>query len=231
MNFLSLCQEVARESGTISGTLPSSTVGQSGRLLLIVGWTNSAWRRIQNRRPDWRFLKKQFSGTTIANTRAYTGASFGLTDHAEWLTQIAPGAASMSIYLTTDGVATERDLPYVDYASFYIRFMRGAQISGYPYCWTISDDNEVLLGPIPDGSYTIKGFYRRTPQDLSANADIPILPERFHGLIPMVALTELAEFDEAPTQFQTWTMRKRELNAALERDCLPEITRTRRAIA
>ena len=39
-NFLALCQKTARESGTIEGVLPSTVVGQSGRLLKVVNWVN-----------------------------------------------------------------------------------------------------------------------------------------------------------------------------------------------
>jgi len=49
MNYLQLCQDTVRESGTISGdATPSTVTGQSGRLLKVVTWVAKAWQQIQN---------------------------------------------------------------------------------------------------------------------------------------------------------------------------------------
>lgn len=43
MDYLTLCQKVARESGVVAGVQPATVTSQTGRLLKIVSWVNDAW--------------------------------------------------------------------------------------------------------------------------------------------------------------------------------------------
>ncbi len=71
-SYLELCQAVARDSGTVSDlTAPSTVASQTGRLLRIVNWTAEAYEHIQLERDDWRWLRKEFDGSTLATVRRY----------------------------------------------------------------------------------------------------------------------------------------------------------------
>ena len=68
MTFLELCQTVRSEVG-ISGTGPTTVIGQEGQLLSIVNFTAEADFLIQGLWLDWNFLWAQFATETQANKR------------------------------------------------------------------------------------------------------------------------------------------------------------------
>lgn len=193
--FLQLCQQVARDSGTVSGTQPTTVTGQSGRLGKIVAYTARAWTDIQNRHGAWLFLRKEFPATalTSAGTARYTGASWNITDLAEWITE--PHA--VTIYKQSIGASDEGEIRYIAWQDWRRLYDRGAQTNNRPCHWSVSPANEFCLGPIPDDTYVLNGEYRRTPQVLSANTDEPLCPSRFHDVIVFRALMLLAAHDEA----------------------------------
>lgn len=220
MTFLELCQMVSRESGTISGNLPSTTQGQVDRLAKVVYWTQYSWKYIQNKRNAWRWMRREFSGQTSASTARYTPAALGITNLAEWLY----GSDRITIYKTANGAGDERPMTYLPWDDWRIRFNRGLQDEGYPQFYTISPQNELCLGPTPDGTYTIRGEYRKTPQALSENGDTPEMPERFHEVIAWKGLLLLAEHDEAQLHIAVANERYRDLMGELERDQLPQFS-------
>ena len=104
--YLQLCQDVARESGTVSGTYPTAVASQTGRLLKIVEWTAQAYVMIQNLHADWRWMQKTFSGTTTSGTGKYTATSWSITDLRDWLRDNrVTGYMPHTIYLTATGVS------------------------------------------------------------------------------------------------------------------------------
>jgi len=219
MTFLELCQMVSRESGTASGSLPSSVVGQTGRLLKIVSWTASAWTQIQNHRNAWLWMRGEFSGTTTAPTAKYMPASWGLTRHAAWITD----DDSATIYLQSAGVADEGPLIHILWKDYRQRFGRGTQVAGKPTHYAISPAGEFCLGPIPDDVYVVNGEYRKSPQSLTANSDVPEMPARFHELVAWYGLLLLAEHDEGQIHIAMALRRYRDLIGELERDQLGTI--------
>lgn len=216
-SFLELCQMVARESGTISGTLPSSVLSQTGRLAKIVSWTNSAWMDIQNQRTTWLWMRKEFFGDTIANTSRYTPAAWNITDLARWITD----DDSTTMYDTTIGVSDEGAITFTPWPEWKSRYDRGTQTPNRPVEYTITAANEVALGPLPDAVYRVRGEYVKTPQTLAANADIPELPARFHTIIAWRALMLMAGHDEAPTTYASAKTEFDRIMFDLERDQLP----------
>lgn len=218
--FLQLCQRVARESGTISGSaLPASVVSQSGRLLKVVDWTAQAWVDIQNMSESWKFLRKELpSGcVTVAGTARYTGASFSIDTLAKWV----HAKDTFTVYLQSTGVADESRLDPISWADWRRLYGMGSQTQGKPRHYAISDDNELCLGPIPDAVYVVNGLYVRTPQVLEANDDEPLLPERFEMVIVWEAVELLAGHDEGAFQVGHAKSQKAKLMTALQRDQLP----------
>lgn len=217
--FLELAQMVARESGTVSGTLPSSVANQSGRLGKIVFWTAEAWRQIQNRRNAWLWMRGEFSGATTAGAARYTNASWNLTRWAKWITE----PDTVTLYKQSEGVADETPLLFMPWQLYRRTYGRGAQEQNRPRHYAISPAGEFCLGPKPDDTYVVRGEYRKSPQELTANGDIPEMPARFHDVIAWYALLLLAEHDEAELHIAVAMRRFRELMSDLERDQLPEI--------
>jgi len=195
--FLKLCQDVARESGTVSGTgQPASVMGNTGRLEKIVNWTADAWVAIQNSKTAWRFRRKEFSGALLVNTAQYTAASFDVLDLSEWLQE----QELLTVYKTSMGVSDESPLLLLDWADYRRFYKRGQQDAGRPSVYAISPQGELCIGPKPDAAYTIQGEYVRTAQFLTANADVPIIPADYHDIIVWKALIMLADHDEAAFQ-------------------------------
>ncbi len=217
--FLQLCQMVARESGTVSGTQPAAVTNQTGRLGKIVFWTIEAWTQIQNRRSAWFWMDTEFSGTTTASSPRYTASSFSLTRWAKWITE----ERTLSMYLQATGVSDEGYLRFIPWTQWKQKYNFGTQTNNRPAEYSVSPAGELCFGPIPDDTYVVRGRYRKSAQTLAANGDIPEMPERFHDLIGWEALLLLQEHDEATIPIATAIRRRRELTSDLERDELPQI--------
>ncbi len=222
--FLQLCQKVAQESGTISGTQPASVVGQVGRLKKVVDWTAEAWVDIQNLHDAWRWMQKTYSSTLTSSTSTYTPASFGISDLREWKRDnLVSGYQPHTIYLTATGVSDEntlREMSYQDWRSFYDR---GSQTNNRPTQYAITPAGEIAFGAIPDDTYTVRGEYSQSAVRMTANADIPGLPDAFHQIIVHKALMLLDEHDEAVFNVATATRNYAKYLTDLEKSQLPTI--------
>lgn len=222
--FLALCQRVASDSGTISGAFPTTVTGQTGRLGKIVRWTADAWRSIQNASGSWRWMRSEFSGSTVVGQVRYTAAQMSIASRfGEWICN-GPDEQRFSIYLTASGVSDQGALKFLEWDTFYVKCLRGTQTNGKPTYFSIAPDNQLCLSPPPDAVYTVQGPYRKSAQELTADADEPEMPSRFHDLIADVALISLDTHDEAPQQLSLHQMRRAPKFSELERDQLPRLT-------
>lgn len=196
MNYLELCQAVARESGTIAG-LPSFTTvaGATGRLAKLTAWVADAWRNIQNERTDWLFLRQEFSKALIVDQTQYTPASFGL-EVLKWMPDTRTRRI-MSVYDNSIGQADEGHIQQIPYDRWRAMYNHGSHDANRPTVWAQAPDKQLCVGPKPDKAYIIRGEYIRTAQLLTADADIPIIPTQFHGVIVGEALRLMARADEA----------------------------------
>ncbi len=201
MNFLQLCQAVARDSGTVAGVPNITTIaGASGRVLQVVGWVRDAWIDIQNERYDWRWMVKSFALPLTIDQLVYTASGLGITDFGAWLPDVpADGVYRMTIYESgeQDQEGEIRQIPYPEWRG---RYLRGSHDHNRPTEWAISPQNEICLGNKPDKAYILTGEYRRSAQELAIDADIPEMPPQFHRLIVGEALRLMSRSDEA---FQT----------------------------
>ena len=67
-----------------------------------------------------------------------------------------------------------------------------------PIGWTFDESNNLLLGPPPALAYKLRQEYLMEPSELTADADTPDMPNRFHMLLVWLALEQVAMFDAAP---------------------------------
>lgn len=225
--FLQLCQDVARESGTVPNIgQPSTVTGQEGRLSRIVTWTASAYTDIQRHKSHWRWLHADFSGQTISGTRTYDAAAMSISERfSRWIFQGEEADNLFSIYKTSEGQDTEGFLTFIDWSRFRREFMVGsaATETGNPGYITVNDQNELVLYPTPDAAYTLRGVYYKSPQTLTVDADVPEMPEDFHIAVMWRALMLMGVFDEAPNQVPNWTAEYYKVMQELRSHQLPRV--------
>lgn len=228
MTYLELCQEVARESGTISTIgLPASVTGQTGREARIVSWVDMAWNDIQTTRENWRWMRLNFVGQTVANVRNYQWDALGIASRfSHFVYQGEDGDNLISLYKTSEGEGNEGLLSFVEYNEFRRTILVGAseEQTGHPRLYTINDQGSLALHPIPDDVYTIRGRFHRAPQALVNDSDVPEMPAQFHRAITYRALMLLAQHDEAQLQYQFAASEFNRYMDRLEQHQLPRFT-------
>lgn len=227
--FLQLCARLTQRSGVI-GAAPSTVTGQSGRQARCVDWIENAWELIQTSNPDWTFLRSTWSHALTINQTAYAAADLGITDRfGAWR---GDRKASLSLYRPTTiydstiGVADERPLRQLPFEAWLESFDRGAQVANRPVYYCIAPDQTIRFGPKPDKAYVCRGEYRKGPQILAADSDVPDMPADYHDLIVYRAMLLIDEDDEAPTPpgIARARIRHNELLFTLQRECLPKIS-------
>lgn len=218
--YLELCQKAARESGAIPSG-PTTVTGQTGRLQKVVGWVADAWIEIQNKHNAWQWLRAEFSGSITASTARYTGVSFSLTRFSRWIVGLDRDA--LTLYDTALGVADEGALSYIEWEDWRRRYGRGAQTENRPTDYAISPASELCFGPVPNGAYTVRGEYMKSPQTLSADGDTPECPAEFHDVIVWLACRRLQDHDEGMMMSALAMRNADEYLASLERNKLPRI--------
>jgi hypothetical protein len=207
--FLKLCQDVAKDSGTVSTIgQPQTTTGQTGRLLRIMGWVTEAYEDIQSEQNAWRWMQADFSGPAVATVQEYNAEALGITERfSRWVIYGEDEENLFTIYKTALGQSDEGFLTYVDWPYFRRNLLVGSAATRQdkPVYFTVDNTNQLRLWPTPDDAYTIRGVYHKAPQTLADDGDIPEMPEEFHDTIKWLALMKLGVFDEAFNQLPSWT--------------------------
>jgi len=208
--FLELVNDVERESGTIGQSQRLTTVsGAVGRQEKIVEWTAEAWRMIQRARPDWTFLRKEASHALTIGQARYSATDMGLTDFAAWLPE-ADGFASYSLYDNAIGRSDETRLRVIPYREWRESYDFGSVENLRPCVVAFDNDRKLCFGNPPDAAYVARFTYRRSIQNLAADVDEPYIAADHHQAIVWLALTLLAEHDEAAVPIATAMNRYRE---------------------
>lgn len=200
MNFVQLTERLRYECG-VSGTQLTTVQNLNGELLRLRNWIRDAWQELQQERTDWRFMKKPFTFVTEAGVQRYPLS----------VVQAANGDIDIDLYKqdsfsidppTDTDRMQEQPLGMMAYDHF-----RNMYIVGYPVTdpgrWqrpmtaTIDDDKSIAFGPCPDLVYTIRGECWINPQILDADADVPIMPAKYHNVIVYRAMKKYAGFESA----------------------------------
>lgn len=223
MTFLELCQRMRQECG-ISGTGPSTVVGQTGNLKRIVDWVNTAWMDIQTAHPDWDWMRTSASFPTVASQATYelgtgTGtvgvsvATFGRWDRDTFRN-----------YDTSIGTNSEVFMGFVHYDTWRNAYMYGAQraVTTRPINMSISPTKAITLGPPPAAGYTITGDYFYAPLNMTLDADVPALPAQFHMAIIYRAMMSYGAYEAAPEVYQRGELEFGKLMRRMTADRIPE---------
>jgi hypothetical protein len=191
MTYLQLCQQL-REKAGISGTGPSAVTGQTGEMQRIVNWVNQAWEEIQLKHTNWNWMRGDFSFQTVANDYDYSPADAGIASRfSQW------DQSTIKSFRTSIGVSNEYELQFLHYLRYRSLYLTGPQPSGTPICFAFAPDRKLLIGPKPDGIFTVSGQYWKAPQTLSTNTDEPEMPAEFHMLIVWKALEMYGWYESA----------------------------------
>ncbi len=229
MTYLTLCV-ATRQECRVAGTGPTTVTGQVGVLKEIVDWVAKAYEDIQRRHQSWRWLRSGFTVNTVASTDTYaygdctdTTSLLAISRFSRWLALDDNGCSNVTCYLTSTGVGGEVPLIHLTWSEFREIYMRGIQttLTSQPVHFTVDPLNRLKLGPNPSGTYTIKGEYQKSPQALTADADVPELPAQFHDLIMYRAMEKYGASNNAVEVYQRGGLEGNALMSALELDQLP----------
>jgi len=206
-----------RQEAGLSGTGPASVLSQVGEMKRIVDWAASSYEDIQNLHATWRFLRTDFSFSTIASTQDYTLAAVSLTDFSEWIKN------DIRIY---SSAADESPLEYYPWDIFRQAFFFGAQRTqtGRPSVVTVKPNNALALWALPDAVYTVNGEYYKSAQVMTANADIPVIPTKFQMIIVWKALMHYGAYAGAEEKYAHGNNEYKKLLSMLEFDQLEDFT-------
>ena len=218
MNYLELCQAVAREMGVSE---PASTSGQTGDARRIVEWVKNAWLEIQASSAEWNFLWKRVQFETLSGTSQYTPS---LNDVNVW------DKNYFTAFKTTEGEGTETPLVYMPHRE-YKRADVGTHESARPSHIVMMPNGDILLHPTPDDAYTVQLAYWKHPVTLSANTDTPAIPEFLHGIIVDKAIEYYGVYEEAPNVYQGASLRYQQKLNRLIRNSSPLMAQGEHPIA
>jgi hypothetical protein len=134
--------------------------------------------------------------------------------------------APPKIYLTSAGVGAENWLTWVPWDWFQTIWDMGnnSTQTGYPGFISVDPQNNIRIGPKPNDSYTLSGEFWVGPQVLSADADVPEMPEQFHDLIMYLAMRKYAGSESAQEVMSRAITEGNPLLFNLERNQLTQIT-------
>jgi hypothetical protein len=175
---LELVQKLAKQARI--GSLPTTTVNQSGEFLMCVDYIEQAYSDIQRKAGGlWKFLRNDFSFNTVASTANYTATTVGVS-LKKWI------EGSFRVYLTSTGVSDEQHMIFVPWDNFRDIYVKGLDRTneGRPTYFSIKPDKSIQLYPVPDAQYTVVGEYYATPDVFDADDDDePIFPDSFHDIL------------------------------------------------
>lgn len=215
MNFLELCQTVRQEVG-ISGTGPSTVLGQEGQLKAIVDFVVQSEYQINGLWKDWDFLWSQYSttlATGVAEPALPKPADFGTWD-----------LRSFYLDYTTDNW---HRLQVIDYVDWRDTLRQGVQDNSTPSYVVVRPTGDLLVHPLPDQAHTITADYWRVGTKLEANLDVPAIPVQYHRAVIARAKTMWAEREEAPEILLAASAEYQDVLDKLESQSLPEQRRRR----
>lgn len=214
----------------ISNNGPVTTVSQQGMFEKIVKWVADSYRDIQLRYPNWRWMRAPFSVNTVAadDTYAYgectdTQTALAISRFASWWAH--DRIDRFKINLTSAGVSSQNWMLYLPYENFKYIYKFGVQQGqpGQPIYVAVDDNDQIIIGPVPNGIYTITGSYQRGPQILAADGDTPDLPSRYHDLIVYYAMERYATNSIAPEVLARAIREGARMMRSLEQSQLPQM--------
>jgi hypothetical protein len=215
MNFLNIAQTVRSLAG-IQGTGPTSVVDAQGIEAVIVQFVKDANIDIQNLRDDFEFMEASSSFTTVVGQDTYTRTAL--------FTPASPDVNKFKIgsFVVTDLTGKKHYLLHYEFLEEMERLYLNDITQGIPRYVGITADRSLYIKQTPDNNYVITYKYYRNPQILSANADIPWIPEAYHMLLVYKALEKVAVYLSQPEIYRGYATEAARAQAQLMRLSVPK---------
>lgn len=173
-------------------TQADETEGSSAAtaLSIIQSGINESYAEVAGLR-DWPTLQNTTTFSTTSGTNEYTPVTASSTV-CRIRRVISIIDETNKHYLTEE----QRDrfnqvYPYVNTSTDI-----GIPSIWYESGYTSSRDINVKLYKVPDGTYTMRVFFYEEPLELSADADVPRIPDQFHYGLTYVGLAKYYEYQK-----------------------------------
>jgi hypothetical protein len=218
MNLLQLVNQTRVECG-VSGPTLASAQNLTGESARILAWVQQAWIDVQTSKEDWLFLREPFEFNTVAQQWEYTPANAGLTNFGNWKRDSFRASSVNNLY------RDEQLMNYMDWTTYrnLYRYANMRNTYARPVVVSITPNKDLAFGSTPDQAYTIVGEYYTQPVTLSADTDIPGIPDRFQMIIVYRAMMYYAGYESAPEVLSRGDYEYRRLYSRMEIDQLPTI--------
>lgn len=183
----------------MQGTGPSSVVGAIGIEEVLVTFVKDAYIDIQNSREEYGFLQVDKSLTLQGGVDTYTLFDiFGVS---------APPFKKYkkNSFRITDSNGKHTYLLYRERDVLEARYLNDTE-QKLPTQYAINPkDNSLIFKPIPDGLYTVDFRYYRSPEVLSTDQQVPLLPLSFHNMITYLAASKMGVYLGSPELYQRYS--------------------------
>lgn len=219
MNLLQLVNQTRVECG-VSGNALGTVQNLTGEAARITAWVQQAWIDIQTAKEDWNFLRQDFTFNLTAQQWKYSATDAGLSaNFGNWKRD------SFRCSSVGQSFKDEQLMNFMDWNTYRNLYQYGNQRTNYtrPVVVTITPDKSLGFGSVPDQAYVIDGEYYTKPVSLSADGDIPAIPDRFHMMIVYRAMYYYAGYENAPEVLQRGNEEFKRLYSRFEIDQLPTI--------
>lgn len=203
MNYLQLCQRLHQELGIgpgDPGDFPTAVASQTGQLKQIVTWINQAWTEIQFSQRAWLWMQGEAIGVETVNTGdkevVLLGASADYDELLPYNSGWRPPYVTMGdsafilMHMVSVGTQDNQEVYIVPWKEFngYYDSDRWGNTQGRPRHCALSPDKKTLrIFPRVSEPYKLQYQYRKKVQTLTADADVPLLPTKYHMLIVYLA--------------------------------------------
>lgn len=221
MNFLELVQTSRVISG-MQGVGPASVLTTSGVEEVLVRFTREAYIDIQNLREEWDFLSKTHTFSTTIGKKEYTNTEILITDLKKY---------NLKSFILTDTNGKKNFLGYIERSELE-RLTLNETTTKIPTLFSYDEaDLSLILNPIPDKIYNVAFRYWRTPETLSTDTQVPLLPISFHQLIIYKTLEKLAVYLGSPELYREYSVEAAKMQGQLMRMYIPKMNLRARPLA
>lgn len=204
MTRLELAQFVAEKLGTEDiDDFTSTTLPADDYQRLIVNYVDIAWDEIQTMHEGvWHWRREQVTGSNFqlaSGTRAYAFSSINADCVGVLPFQTAQNAAPYILIAEEgQGDTMQYEVKFIPYQQWRGYQDRGSRSSQRPQYFTIRHDGgtKIEFDPTPDATYDVELDILHDVQTLSADADVPLMPVRFHKTIAYRACMYTADYDK-----------------------------------
>jgi hypothetical protein len=193
VNYLELARRLHRES-LRSTAAPTSVTGASIEHSRLFDWVQDAWHELQIER-NWRWMRATIDAALTSGQQSYDSSELGATNFDSWRQN---DEAYWPVVYTTGQPNSLWHLDFWQLNQFRQEWVWRDWGSTVPTCWTFDETDQLLLGPKPGADLSIRAEYLKAATALTADTDIPNMPERFHMLLVWRALKEVSIADAAP---------------------------------